>query len=113
MSQCGAAAVGRGRGPVHGASAQAEPNPTAHVQKGKRHRKGAKRDSRGKASLMRNPKSPFFLFFPLPHPREELNSVILGGEATPALSTGSWNKWFVRFANSEKKPNSSLIPKVS
>lgn len=44
---------------------------------------------------MRKSQESFPSFFPPPRLRGELNSVILGGEATPALSTGSWNKWFV------------------
>lgn len=96
--------MGRGRGPVHGAPAQAEPSLKAHVQKGKRHRKRAERDTRGEGfAYEETPRVLSFFFFPPPHPREELNSVILGGKATPALSTGSWNKWFVSDLQTLKK----------
>lgn len=59
------------------------PSPKARVHKGKG-QKRSREGHQGKASPVRKHQESF-PFFPLPHGREELNSVILAGEATPAL----------------------------
>lgn len=86
---------GKGQRSCACASARAEPSSNLMCSR----ERGTEKEQRGtpgeKASLMRKPQESFPSFFSPPHPREELNSVILGGEATPALSAGSWNKWFV------------------